>query len=158
MQTKLTLDLAARPTLRAPVLIAAFAGWGDGALAGTSAVQYLMGGHETERLGGFEPDDIFDYSSVRPMTVRGDDGERELVWPALDLHACALPESQHDLLLLSGPEPSLRWRGTAEALVAAVQELGAVGVVVLGSFWDRVTHLGRPLLTGRATDDVAVRR
>lgn len=158
MAEQLALNLTATPALRTPVLIAAFAGWGDGALAGSGAVQHLLSTCEVERLGGFDPDDIYDYSSVRPMSVRGDDGERRLVWPSLDLHACRLPDSEHDLLLLMGSEPSLRWRATARVLTETARALGAVGTIVLGSYWDRVTHLGRPLLSGRATEEIALRR
>ena len=158
MADTLTLQLTTTPSLRAPVLLAAFAGWGDGALAGSGAIQHLLNTYETQRLGGFDPDDIYDYTSVRPIAVRKETGERELIWPALDLHACPLPDGQHDLLLLMGPEPSLRWRSAATALVETVRGLGAVGVIVLGSYWDRVTHLGRPLLTGRATEPIAIKR
>lgn len=158
MADKLTLPLTTTPSLRTPVLLAAFAGWGDGALAGSGAIQHLLSTYPTQRIGGFDPDDIYEYTSVRPMTVRKENGERELIWPALDLHACPLPTGQHDLLLLTGPEPNLRWRAAATAIVDTARQLGAVGVIVLGSYWDRVTHLGRALLTGRATEPIAVKR
>jgi proteasome assembly chaperone (PAC2) family protein len=133
-------------------MLAAVAGWGDGAVAGTAAIQYLKGKHEVERLGAFDPDELYQYTTTRPVSLQTDDGGRELVWPSLELYACRLPDAPHDLLLLVGPEPDLRWRACAEAIVAAAQRCDASAVLVLGSYWDQVSHLGQPLLSGRAAD------
>jgi predicted ATP-grasp superfamily ATP-dependent carboligase len=152
MADRLELELAETPALRAPVLLAAFAGWGDGAVAGTGAVQYLIGKHRADRLGAFNSDEIYQYTTTRPVTLQREGGERELAWPSLELYACRLPDAPHDVLLLVGPEPDLRWRACAEAIVDAAQRCGASAVVVLSSYWDQVTHLGQPLLSGRAAD------
>jgi proteasome assembly chaperone (PAC2) family protein len=152
MADKLELRLDEHPALRAPVLLAAFAGWGDGAVAGTGALQYLLGKHEGRRLGEFESDDVYEYTSTRPVTQVKEDGARELVWPSLTLYACSLPDSDRDALILVGPEPNLHWRALAEAIVDVAERFGVSDVVVLGSYWDRVSHLGQALLTGRAAD------
>jgi predicted ATP-grasp superfamily ATP-dependent carboligase len=152
MAERLELALTEIPTLRAPILLAAVAGWGDGAVAGTAAIQYLMGKHGAERLGGFDSDEIYQYTTSRPVSLRRENGERELAWPSLELYACRLPDAPHDLLLLVGPEPDLRWRACAEAIVDAARRCAASAVVVLGSYWDQVSHLGQPLLSGRAAD------
>ena len=152
MANRLELELADTPELRAPVLLAAFAGWGDGAVAGTSALQYLIRKHDAEKLGAFDSDEVYQYTTTRPVTLQREDGERELAWPTLELHACRLPDAPHDLLLLVGPEPDLRWRACAEAIVDAARRCNASAVVVLGSYWDQVSHLGQPLLSGRAAD------
>ncbi|HEY7067132.1 MAG TPA: PAC2 family protein [Chloroflexota bacterium] len=152
MTNRLELELSDTPELRAPVLLAAFAGWGDGAVAGTGALQYLIRKHDAERLGGFDADEIFQYTTTRPVSLLGEDDARTLAWPSLELHACRLPGAPNDVLLLVGPEPDLRWRPCAAAIVDAAERLGASAVVVLGSYWDQVTHLGQPLLSGRAGD------
>jgi predicted ATP-grasp superfamily ATP-dependent carboligase len=154
MAERLELQLTETPALRAPVLLAAFAGWGDGAVAGTGAVQYVIGKHDAERLGAFDSDEIYQYTTTRPVSLRREDGERELAWPGLELYACRLPDAPHDVLLLVGPEPDLRWRALSEAIVDAAQRFETSAVVVLGSYWDQVTHLGQPLLSGRAADGV----
>jgi len=138
------------PTLRAPILLTAFAGWGDGALAATSALQYLVDQYKAERLSGLDSDALYDYSTTRPLSRLRENGEREIVWPSLDLYACPLPEAERDLLLLFGPEPDLRWRSCATAILEAAQRADVSSVVALGSYWDRVTHLGAPQLTARA--------
>jgi proteasome assembly chaperone (PAC2) family protein len=152
MAKMLELELAECPTLRAPVLLAALAGWGDGAVAGTGALQYLVSKHGAQRLGTFDPDEIYQYTMTRPVTLRRESGERELVWPSLELYACPLPDSPRDVLILVGPEPDLRWRACADAILAAATSCGAQALVVVGSYWDRVTHLGAPQLSARAAD------
>jgi predicted ATP-grasp superfamily ATP-dependent carboligase len=152
MAEKLELRLDESPALRAPVLLAAFAGWGDGAVAGTGALQYIVGKHEARQLGEFESDAVYQYTSTRPVTRAREDGRRELIWPSLALHACPLPDSDRDVLILYGPEPDLRWRALADAIVDVAGRCGVSDVVVLGSYWDRVSHLGQALLTGRTAD------
>src|SRR3954447_25739250 len=80
MSSTFELTLAEVPTLRAPVMLAAVAGWGDGAVAGAAPLQYLTGTHEVERLGAFDPDEIYQYATTRPVTLQPGEGERELVW------------------------------------------------------------------------------
>ena len=152
MAERLELRFADCPALRAPVLLAAFAGWGDGAMAGTGALQYLLGKYGAQRLGTFDSDELYDYTSTRPVTLLREGGERELVWPSLELYACPLPNAAWDALLLLGPEPNLRWRACAAGILDAAARCGVSAVVALGSYWDRVTHLGRPLLTARTAD------
>src|SRR5918912_169899 len=117
MANQLELELAESPALRAPVLLAAFAGWGDGAVAGTGAIQHLIGKHGAERLGAFDSDEIYQYTTTRPVSLLREDGERALAWPSLELYACRLPDAANDVLLLMGHEPDLRWRSCAEAIV-----------------------------------------
>ena len=81
-----------------------------------------------------------------------EDGRRELVWPSLTLYACPLPDGDRDAVILMGSEPNLRWRALADAIVNVAERFGVSDVVVLGSYWDRVSHLGQALLTGRASD------
>jgi hypothetical protein len=85
MAEKIALLLDEIPTLRSPVLLAAFAGWGDGAIAGTGALQYLIGKYDARRIGAFEPDDVYEYTSSRPVSMLKEDGSRELIWPSLSL-------------------------------------------------------------------------
>jgi predicted ATP-grasp superfamily ATP-dependent carboligase len=152
MAKQLELELAECPELRAPVLLSAFAGWGDGAVAGTGALQYLVSKFGAQRVGSFDPDDLYQYTTTRPLTLLKENGEREMAWPNLELYALRLPDSPRDVLLLVGPEPDLRWKACAEAILDAATRCGAQAVVVLGSYWDRVSHLGQALLTGRAAD------
>ncbi|SRR5579885_12554 len=153
----LTLDLVLdeTPLLRAPVLLAAFAGWGDGAVAGSAAVQYLISKYQARRLGIYDPDDVYEYTSTRPVSILSEGGSRELIWPTLALYACSLPDGERDALILAGPEPNLHWRALAGSVVSVAQRFEVSDVVVLGSYWDRVSHLGRALLSARAADAAA---
>ena len=49
------LRIAARPTLRRPVLVAAFRGWNDGGQGATLAVGYLARAWEASRFADIDP-------------------------------------------------------------------------------------------------------
>src|SRR5215216_5595162 len=103
MSNLLDLRGAELPSLRAPILLAAFAGWGDGAVAGVGALQYVNRQHTAQPIGYFDADEVYQYTTTRPVSLRRDDGTHELVWPTLELSACILRESERDLLVLLGP-------------------------------------------------------
>ena len=133
------------------MLLAAFAGWGDGAVAGTGALQYLVGKYEARRLGEFESDDVYEYTSTRPSTQSKEDGTRELVWPSLALYACCCRWRPRRLdPRRARAKPSLARAGRSHRRRrGALRRLRRRGT---GQLPDRVSHLGQALLTGRAGD------
>ena len=58
----------------------------------------------------------------------------------------------HDVLLLRGVEPQLRWRTFCEAVVSIVETMGAELVVVLGALLADVPHTRPVRITGTSTD------
>ena len=62
------------------------------------------------------------------------DGQtREIVWPAVELYEARVPRAPRDLILLSGTEPSFRWRTFCELVVELAEVLGTQLVVTLGA-------------------------
>src|SRR4030042_1034305 len=70
------------PTLRGPLLLAAFAGWNDAGQAATAAIRFLGEHWEAVRFAGIEPEEFFDFTSARPLIRLGPGLERELEGPA----------------------------------------------------------------------------
>ena len=68
-----------RPTLRRPVLLAAFEGWNDAGDAASSAVRYLRDRWQAKPFATIDPEDFFDFSSTRPQVRLNDDIAREIV-------------------------------------------------------------------------------
>src|SRR5919106_1685076 len=90
-------------------------GWNDAASAATTAL---------EVIARIDPEEFFDFQDNRP-TVRLTAGQtRRIEWPANTLIAAPAPTAERDLILLSGTEPSLRWRGFTELVVGAAERLG----------------------------------
>jgi proteasome assembly chaperone (PAC2) family protein len=141
-----------RPELRRPALVAGFEGWNDAGNAASEAVAYLARAWSATELASFDSEDLWDYSSTRPQ-VRLDSGKtRRLDWPKLRLSWAPLPGREQDVLLLSGPEPQLRWRSLAQELANAASEMGTATAVLLGALLADVPHTRPVRVTGGAAD------
>ena len=66
--------------------------------------------------------------------------------------------AEGDLVVLSGTEPSLRWRGFSELVVGAAERLGVEMVITLGALIADVPHTRPVPITGLATDRDLVER
>src|ERR1700721_3181642 len=95
--------------LRAPALVCAFTGWNDAADAASSALSFLGSSLKATRFARIDPEEFYDFQSVRPK-VKSVGNRREVVWPAVEVFVARVPRAPRDLILLGGPEPSMRWR------------------------------------------------
>jgi proteasome assembly chaperone (PAC2) family protein len=140
------------PDLRSPVLVAAFAGWNDAASAASAALEAIAAALEAEPLARIDPEEFYDFQVNRP-TIRLAEGQaRQVDWPANILLTAAVPGADHDLALLSGIEPNVRWRTFSETIVDAAERLGVEMVVTLGSLIADVAHTRPVPITGLASD------
>jgi proteasome assembly chaperone (PAC2) family protein len=147
----------APPDLRAPVLVAAFAGWNDAASAATTALEAAALDLDADMVARIDPEEFYDFQVTRP-TIRLTDGQaRHVDWPQNTIVA-AKTGAERDLVLLSGIEPNLRWRSFAEAILDVCERLGVEMVVTMGALTADVAH-SRPVpITGLASDPELVER
>ena len=75
-----------RPTLKSPVVIAAFEGWNDAGDAASTAVRYLVDRWDLDQVADVDPEEFYDFTSTRPDVRLDEDGLREIVWPATEIH------------------------------------------------------------------------
>jgi predicted ATP-grasp superfamily ATP-dependent carboligase len=144
--------------LRAPALVCAFTGWNDAGDAASSAVKYLGSSLGAERFARMDPEEFFDFQATRPQIELVDGRTRRITWPSLDFYAARVPRAPRDLILVSGPEPSMRWRTFSRHVVDLAEALGTQLVVTLGALLADVPH-SRPVpITSLATDDALVER
>src|SRR3954469_14726155 len=102
------LRWSGHPKLRRPVMVCAFEGWNDAGDAASYAARYFAERWDTRTFADIDPEEYFDFTSTRPR-VRLDDGhQREIVWPANEFSAAALPGTDRDVIVLAGTEPQLR--------------------------------------------------
>jgi proteasome assembly chaperone (PAC2) family protein len=148
----------ARPTLRRPVLVAAFEGWNDAADAATTAVKYLDERWSAREFAEIDPEEFYDFSSTRPQVRLVDGLTREIVWPANTFSAAGLPAARRDVVLALGTEPQLRWRTFCEQVLSIVRETGVELVLTLGALLADVPHTRPVQVTGTAADDELVSR
>ncbi|MBO0855499.1 MAG: PAC2 family protein [Nocardia sp.] len=140
----------ALPTLRDPILVAAFEGWNDAADAASGAVEHLELIWDAEPLAELDSEDYYDYQVNRP-TVRQVDGvTREIQWPATTLSVCSPPGSGRDIVLLRGVEPNMRWRAFCTDIIEMIEQLRVSTVVILGALLADTPHTRPVPVTGTA--------
>ena len=146
------------PELRAPILVAAFAGWNDAASAATAALEAVAASLDSEPIGHVDPEDFFDFQVNRP-TIRLVEGQtRRIDWPTSSLLAARAGGAERDMVLFSGAEPNLRWRTFAAAVLDAAERLGVEMVVTLGALLADVAHTRDVPITGLASEAELVER
>jgi predicted ATP-grasp superfamily ATP-dependent carboligase len=152
------VDWRERPELRSPALVCAFKGWNDAGEAATAALGFLVESFDAREVARIDPEEFYDFTAVRPE-VRMDEGQMRVIeWPGIVLHAATVPGTDHDLLLLQGVEPSLRWREFSEIVVGMARELGARTIVTLGALLADVPHTRPVPMTGIGSDDETVEK
>jgi proteasome assembly chaperone (PAC2) family protein len=147
-----------RPQLRSPLIVSAFKGWNDAGEAATAALGFLIDSFDATEVARIDPEEFYDFTAVRP-TVRLSEGRTRVIeWPENSLHAAHVSGAEHDLLLLQGVEPSLRWKHFTGLVVDIARELDAHMVITLGALLADVPH-SRPVpMTGIASDEALVAR
>jgi proteasome assembly chaperone (PAC2) family protein len=144
--------------LRAPALVCAFKGWNDAGEAATSALTFMGAALEAARFAVIDPEDFVDFQSTRP-TVRLQDGyTRRIEWPEFEFYEARVPRAPRDLILLSGPEPAMRWQSFCREVIALAEAIGVQMVVTLGALLADVPHTRPVSVTGLASDDELIER
>jgi proteasome assembly chaperone (PAC2) family protein len=144
--------------LRAPALVAAFEGWNDAGDAASSALTFVGGSLGASRFATIDAEEFYDFQATRP-TIRYVDGmSRSVDWPDVEIHAARVPGAPRDLVLLSGHEPSYRWRSFCETVMDLAEALGVQSVVTLGSLLADVPHTRPVAITGLASDESLIER
>ena len=137
------VNLERRPELERPVLIAAFTGWNDAAEAASVASATLRDSWEAQRFGAFDAEEFFDYQATRPQIKLVEGVTRTMEWPENHLYATTSnleAAGGRGAVLLSGPEPSFRWRSFCAAVIELARELNVELVVTMGALLADVPH------------------
>jgi predicted ATP-grasp superfamily ATP-dependent carboligase len=152
------LRIASRPSLERPTLIAAFRGWNDGGQGASLAAGYLAKLWGAERFAEVDPENFFDFQATRPHVTLEEGVTRRIDWPATVFYHGRPPGLDHDVVLLLGIEPNLRWRTFTDILVGFAKELDTELVVTLGALLADVPHTRPCPVTGTASDEQLVDR
>ncbi len=144
--------------LRAPALICAFKGWNDAADAASSAISYVGTALNAHRFATIDPEEFYDFQATRPRVKMVEGQTREIEWPAVELFAARVPRAPRDLILMTGSEPSFRWRTFCKIVVDLAEALGTQLVVTLGALLADVPHTRPISVTGLSSDPALVAR
>jgi predicted ATP-grasp superfamily ATP-dependent carboligase len=147
-----------RPELRNPALICAFRGWNDAGEAASAALGFLIDSFDAREVARIDPEDFYDFTAVRPNVRMSEGRSRVLDWPANTVHAASIAGAEHDLVLLQGVEPSLKWHTFTRTVVDIARQLGVRSVVTLGALLADVPHTRDIPMTGICSDAELVER
>lgn len=146
-----------RPTLRSPILVAAFSGWPDAAETATRAVQALRDQLQPRRLAEVPGDELYNLVSLRPTTAIRGGQLLSLRFPAVELFHWRNPAEERDAVFMLGPEPHLRWRAFVREVLDLALDRGVTAVYILGGLFDNVPHT-RPVRLSCVVEDRSLRR
>ena len=142
------------PELDRPLLVVALTGWVDAGVAGEGAVNALIEQFaDADEFGALDLTDLLDLQQTRPTARFVEGGMRVIDWPELKFVA---GRAGRDIVVVHGPEPSLRWPAVAEQIVEAARRLGVVDAVTLGGMPALVSHRrSLPVLATATTRSLA---
>ncbi|EWS82689.1 PAC2 family protein [Brachybacterium phenoliresistens] len=125
------------------IAVTAFGGWNDAGEAATGVIEHLLSVWPSRRLALIDAEDYTDFQVSRPSIRTSEEGLREIEWPdtAVDL---VTPQRGGELVLVHGPEPSLRWKSYCAEVLAQIDAAGATALVSLGALLADAPHT-RPL-------------
>jgi predicted ATP-grasp superfamily ATP-dependent carboligase len=146
------LRMAERPSLRRPLLIAAFRGWNDGGQGASLAGGYLARVWGGARFAEIDPENFYDFQATRPHVALVEGVTRRIEWPENAFYHAQIPGLGRDAVILLGVEPNVRWRTFGELVVRLARELGVEMVVTLGSLLADVPHTRPAPVTASAGD------
>ena len=142
------------------VLIVALDGWTDAGMASTGAVSYIKDKLASELLIEVDDQDYFDLLRQRPIIVLDEHGERDFLWPSIELFGPGpkTPIQQKDISLyfLTGQEPALQWQHLISELVEVIEDRDIQAVIMLGSLAAETPHT-RPIKVYKNSQTASVR-
>ena len=126
------------PQLREPLLVAALTGWVDAGFAGAGAMEALGSQLDgAEQFATLDLTDLLDLQQTRPTARFVKGGLRVIDWPRIALVA---GHAGRDLVLVHGPEPSIKWPSVAAEIVDAAQRLGVREAVTVAGMPALLSH------------------
>jgi proteasome assembly chaperone (PAC2) family protein len=143
-------ELFAQPPLMDRVLILGLEGWIDAGGAAGQAMAALRGSTDTELIATFDNDALIDHRARRPTLQLTDGVIDNLTWPTIELRA-GTDRNGRGLLLLTGPEPDMRWKAFCEDVMTLAANLSTTLTVGLGAFPTPVPHTRSVRLASTAT-------
>ena len=132
-----------------PWVVVAFGGWNDAGTAATQAASLIAEYSDAKIWRTIDGEVFHDFRQTRPaITVMND---LEIVsWPSTAIRVGRW--QGQPIVVVDGPEPSLRWRTYCFRLLRRLRKLNPAGLVVLGAMATDVAHTRQLPVMVSATD------
>ena len=138
-------------TQKGPALIVAMHGYADAGHAVESAADHLKAALESRTVATFSNDELIDYRSRRPTVTLAHAEITDVDDLQLDMRVLR-DEKGSSFLLLSGPEPDLRWEAFSSAVADLADRFGVSKTICLYAAPMGAPHT-RPLVVSAHGND-----
>ncbi len=139
-------------------MVVALTGLFDVSRSATNALHHLVSTRTVETIASIDPDGFYDFTQERPQVWLDEVGDRQISWPGNEFHAVRFAGGNHDLVVLSGVEPHVRWKTFAGHIVRVAEQCRCEVIVTVGAAADAVPHTRTPGVFGSSTNEDLARR
>lgn len=133
-----------RPGTEGPTMIVALHGYADAGHAVDQSSAHLLAALDHRPVASFNNDEFIDYRSRRPLITIDHNSIADMEELNLGIQV-VLDSNDQPFLLLTGPEPDLRWEAFSQAVADLVERLGVTQTICLYSAPMTVPHT-RPMV------------
>ena len=133
-------------------MVIALRGWFDIAEVATTAINELFADRIAPIVASIDPDPFFDFTQERPLVELDEDEIRQIRWPVNEFRFARFPGAPHDLVVLAGVEPHLRYATFADSVLEVAKLSKCEVVVTVGAVADTIPHTRPPLVVGSTTN------
>ncbi|HEY0520955.1 MAG TPA: PAC2 family protein [Ilumatobacteraceae bacterium] len=138
--------------LNRPIMVLALRGWFDIAEVATTAINELLVDRVAPVVASIDPDPFFDFTQERPLVELDQDEVRHIHWPENEFRFARFSGAPHDLVVLAGVEPHLRYATFADSVLEVATLSKCEVVVTVGAVADTIPHTRPPTVVGSTTN------
>ncbi len=128
------------PSLKNPILIIGFDGWGNAMNIAKGMVVYLIRKLKGKEFAKLDTDTFYRYDASRPWVSIIHGVLNSFIPPGGTFYAIKTQSGRHDIVILKAEEPNLRWFLFTEVLFDLCRKLEVNTIITLGSMHDNVLH------------------
>ncbi len=157
MSNQDNLIFDSKPVLRKPYIICGMSGFFNGGNVSIDGVDYFINQFDGVKFAEMPAPRYHIYQipggeSLRPVFKMEDGLIVESALPVNEFFYATNPDSEHDLILFLGDEPSLNWEEYAETIVDLAHDFGAVRLYSMCGILDMTPYTREPLISCTCTD------
>ena len=146
-----------KPKLSKPYLVIGFEGWPDAGRVSSGVIRYLRDKLTVSKLAEFVLDDFYLFQAPgaetkRPVTEIQNGLVKKFDPPTTTAWFHKSKSSDHDLIIVLGREPELRWNQYISLVFQLARSFGTKRIYALGGTYDVVPHTIEPLISAVISD------
>jgi proteasome assembly chaperone (PAC2) family protein len=157
MSYKDNVKFDSKPSLRKPYIICGLNGSFNGGNVSEAGAEYFINQFKGVKFAEMPTSHYHIYQlpgidSLRPVFKMQEGLITESHLPVNQFYAAKNPNSEHDLILFLGEEPSLNWEEYADTVVELAQDFGAARLYTMCGLLDMTPYTREPLISCTCSD------